>query len=76
MNADATIFDVSPEVMQPNVDMLCSWSVLVLSCDFDGARIIFEHFAVDLGLLMIYFNSARLQFFEEVHDGDGFSKCI
>ena len=76
MNADATIFDVSSEVMQPNVEMLSSWSVFVLLRDFDCSRIILEHFAVDLGLLIIYFKSARLQFFEEVHDGDGFSKCI
>ena len=31
MDADAPVFDVSPEMMQPNVKMLCPWSVLVLA---------------------------------------------
>ena len=76
MDADATIFNVSSEVMQPNVEMFCPRSILILLCDFDRSRIVLEYFAVDLSLLIIYFKSARLQFFEEVHDGDGFSKCI
>ena len=76
MNVDATIFDVSSEVMQPNVEVFRSWSVLVLLRDFDGARIILEHFAVDFGLLIIYFKAAGFQFLKEVHDWDGFSKSI
>ena len=58
MYADATVLDVSSEVVQPNVEVFRSWPVFVLLRDFDCTRVVLEHFAVDFGFLVIYFESA------------------
>ena len=74
LNVDAAVGDVRTKMVEAHKKVLGAQTGFVDSSNLETAAVVFKDLAGDLWGLLAKGEATRLEFFEEMHDGDDFAE--